>query len=46
MVGAITAAGLGVIFLVVAELDRRVALWPLGLAIAAVLGVAFHLSIP
>ncbi|MCH7851516.1 MAG: UbiA family prenyltransferase [Candidatus Marinimicrobia bacterium] len=46
VVGALTAAGLSVVFLVVAELDRRVALWPLALAIAAVLGVAFHLSIP
>ena len=46
VVGAFAAAGLSIVFLVVAELDRRVALWPLGLAIAAVLGVAFHLSIP
>ena len=46
VVGALAATGLSVVFLVVAELDRRVVLWPLGLTIAAVLGLAFHLSIP
>ena len=43
--GSSVAVALTVFFIVLAERDYRVALWPTAVIIAAVLGMAFHLSI-
>lgn len=40
------AVALSLLFLLVAEADRRIYLWPLALMIGATLGVGFHLSVP
>ena len=43
---ALVGIALSLLFLLVAEADRRIYLWPLALLIAATLGVGFHLSVP